>query len=283
MTPQRGEKFSLVQNALNNAKEALGRKLALNITQKKLLKDLAGIFKLTKVPRRIEVYDNSHIQGTNAVGAMIVAGEEGFNKKQYRTFNIKSENIVAGDDFAMMKEVLNRRFKRLKNMLTDNEDNKINKIEESDFPLWPDLIIIDGGRGQLSAVSGQLEKFDLPHKIELIAIAKGKNRNWGEEKFYMPNGREIKLAANEPILYFLQNLRDEAHRFAIGTHKAKRKKNMVKNPLDEIVGIGAAKKRALLNYFGSAKAVSRASLADLKKVNLISDNLAQKIYDYFNQ
>ena len=279
ITPKKGEKFTLVQNALNNAKEALGRKLSQHLAQKKLLEGMKEVFGLEKTPRRIEVYDNSHIQGTNAIGAMIVAGIEGFAKKHYRTFNIKSETITPGDDFGMMEEVLSRRFARLAKQEPLNKENKQNGSD--DFPDYPDVMLIDGGRGQLNAVVKSLEKFDLPNPITLIAIAKGENRNAGNESFHMVGKKPIKLEAGSLILYFVQRLRDEAHRFAIGTHRAKRKKALIKNPLDEIKGIGAMRKKALLNHFGSAKAVGRASLKDLRNIAGISSAMAEKIYNHF--
>jgi len=278
--PKRGEKFEMVMGALNNAKEALGRQLAQTSSQKNLLKKMAEVFDLKTPPRRIEVYDNSHISGTNAVGAMIVAGVAGFDKKQYRTFNIKSETITPGDDFGMMSEVLGRRFARL---VKDGLQKKSENIDESEMPDWPDVILIDGGKGQLSAVKKQLDEYGLSEKITLIGIAKGEERNAGRETFFMEGKQSFMLGARDPVLYFVQRLRDEAHRFAIGTHRAKRKKDIVKNPLDEIAGIGASRKRALLNHFGSAKAVSRAALIDLTKVNGISKNMASLIYDHFNQ
>ncbi|MCF6343694.1 MAG: excinuclease ABC subunit UvrC [Devosiaceae bacterium] len=276
--PKKGEKHSLISNALNNAKQALGRKLSHNLAQKKLLEGMAEAFALDKTPRRIEVYDNSHISGTNAIGAMIVAGIEGFAKKQYRTFNIKSETITPGDDFGMMSEVLSRRFARL----AKQQKLEIEKQQsENGIPDYPDVMLIDGGKGQLSAVAKSLKEYNLPFEITLIAIAKGEDRNAGKETFYMLNKKPMKLEAGSPVLYFVQRLRDEAHRFAIGTHRAKRNKQMIKNPLDEISGIGASRKKALLNHFGSAKATSRASFSDLKNIEGISAALAKKIHDHF--
>ncbi len=274
ITPKRGEKLSLVKNALNNAKEALARKFAQKKTQKKLFENMAKSFSLKKIPQKIEVYDNSHIQGTNAIGAMIVATQEGFAKKHYRKFNIKNNNISAGDDFAMMKEVLSRRFARL-----IKEEN--NQSENGEIKHYPDVILIDGGKGQLSAVANCLKQYGLEDKIELIAIAKGENRNAGNERFFMVERGEIKLPNGDPVLYFMQQLRDEAHRFAIGTHRAKRKKAIKKNPLDEIEGIGAKRKKALLSHFGSAKAIMRAAQKDIEKVNGISSAMAKKIYNHF--
>lgn len=281
LTPKRGEKHDLVLHALNNAKEALGRQLAEGATQKNLLDGVAKTFDLETVPRRIEVYDNSHIQGTNAVGAMIVAGEEGMSKKHYRTFNIKSEEITPGDDFGMMREVLTRRFTRLAN--ESPVDTEETAEPEAGMPDWPDVILIDGGKGQLSAVKGVMEEMNLPREVILIGIAKGEERNAGRETFFMQGRDPFMLPARDPILYYFQRLRDEAHRFAIGTHRARRKKDLVKNPLDEIGGIGPTRKRALLNHFGSAKAVSRAALSDLVGVPGVSNAMAQQIYDHFNR
>jgi excinuclease ABC subunit C len=275
--PQRGEKKDLVQHALNNAREALGRQLAEGATQKTLLEGVANLFGLDEPPRRIEVYDNSHISGTNAVGAMIVSGEEGLSKKHYRTFNIRSDAITPGDDFGMMREVLTRRFARLANESpTDAED------EQSGMPDWPDLVFIDGGAGQLNAVREVISELNLPREVTFIGIAKGEERDAGREKFFMEGREAFMLPHRDPVLYYVQRLRDEAHRFAIGTHRAKRKKDFVTNPLDEIEGIGPSRKRALLQRFGSAKAVSRAALADLSAVPGVSHQLAQQIYDHFN-
>ncbi len=238
---------------------------------------MAQLFDLEEPPRRIEVYDNSHISGTNAVGAMIVAGEEGFSKKHYRTFNIRSTDITPGDDFGMMREVLTRRFSRLANESpTDAED------EQTGMPDWPDLVFIDGGAGQLNAVNEVIRTLDLPREVTFIGIAKGEERDAGREKFHVAGREPFMLPHRDPVLYYVQRLRDEAHRFAIGTHRARRKKEMITNPLDEIEGIGPARKRALLQRFGSAKAVSRAALADLASVPGVSTALAQQIYDHFN-
>ncbi len=275
--PQRGEKKDLVQHALNNAREALGRQLAEGATQKTLLEGVANLFGLDEPPRRIEVYDNSHISGTNAVGAMIVAGTEGLSKKHYRTFNIKSDSITPGDDFGMMREVLTRRFSRLANeSLPDAED------EQSGMPDWPDLVFIDGGAGQLNAVREVIAELNLPREVTFIGIAKGEERDAGREKFFIEGREAFMLPHRDPVLYYVQRLRDEAHRFAIGTHRAKRQKAAISNPLDEIEGIGPTRKRALLQRFGSAKAVSRAALADLAAVPGVSNALAQQIYDHFN-
>jgi len=276
--PQRGEKRDLVNHALNNAREALGRQLAEGATQKTLLEGVAEHFGLDETPRRIEVYDNSHISGTNAIGAMIVAGEEGFSKKHYRTFNIRSTDITPGDDFGMMREVLTRRFARLA-----NESEPDAEDENTGMPDWPDVVFIDGGAGQLSAVREVIAKLDLPKEVTFIGIAKGEERDAGRETFFMPGKPGFKLPHRDPVLYYVQRLRDEAHRFAIGTHRARRKKDFVSNPLDEIDGIGPARKRALLQHFGSAKAVSRASLADLAAIPGISSAMAQLVYDHFNR
>ncbi len=270
LVPQRGEKFELIANAMRNAKESLARKMAETATQGKLLAGLAEAFDLKAVPKRIETYDNSHIQGAHAVGAMVVSGPDGFEKSSYRKFNIKGTDLTPGDDFGMMKEVLNRRFKRL---LKEDPDRKSG--------LWPDLLLIDGGAGQISAVAEILEDLrvdDLP----FIGVAKGVDRDAGKEEFHRPSRRPFALRRNDPVLYFIQRLRDEAHRFAIGTHRAKRAKAMTANPLDEVAGVGAARKRALLTHFGSAKAVSRAGLQDLQVVTGVSDKLAQTIYDFFH-
>jgi excinuclease ABC subunit C len=294
--PQRGEKLGLVTHALTNAREALGRRLAEASSQAKLLEGVADAFGLTEPPQRIEVYDNSHIQGTNAVGAMIVAGPEGFVKNQYRKFNIKSLELTPGDDFAMMREVLQRRFVRLaKERVTGAEISPFPLVGEGDAPApdegisdlspksnWgtPDLVLIDGGAGQLSAAHEVLDELGLTD-ILLVGIAKGPDRNAGREHFFVHGRKPFMLEARDPVLYFVQRLRDEAHRFAIGTHRAKRAKGTVANPLDEIAGIGPARRRALLKHFGSAKAVSRAGLTDLQAVEGISAAMAQLIYNHF--
>ena len=267
--PQRGEKAELVAGAARNARESLGRKMAESATQTRLLAGLAEAFGLEAPPRRIEVYDNSHIQGTDAVGAMIAAGPEGFQKNAYRKFNIRGEDLTPGDDFGMMKEVLTRRFKRLLKEDPDRESEA-----------WPDLLLIDGGAGQVSAVYGILGDLGVDD-IAVIGVAKGIDRDAGKEEFHRPGRRPFALPHNDPVLYFIQRLRDEAHRFAIGSHRARRAKSVSENPLDEIPGVGAARKRALLAHFGSAKGVSRANLSDLKAVDGISDALAEKIYDHF--
>ncbi|PYE87235.1 excinuclease ABC subunit UvrC [Phyllobacterium leguminum] len=289
--PQRGEKKSLVDHALTNAREALGRRLAETSSQARLLKGLAETFGLPSVPRRIEVYDNSHIMGTNAVGGMIVAGPEGFVKNQYRKFNIRSEDITPGDDFGMMREVIERRFARLVKEHGLPEEQKVvetSDVEDIDiagegFPAWPDLIFIDGGQGQVGAVRGILGELGIGHLVTSIGIAKGVDRDAGRERFFVEGKPAFMLPPRDPVLYFIQRLRDEAHRFAIGTHRARRKKEMVKNPLDEISGIGPARKRALLHQFGTAKAVSRAAVEDLMRVEGISEAMARAIRDHFHE
>ena len=271
LLPQRGEKAELINNALRNARESLARKMSEAATQAKLLKGLEEAFSLPAPPQRIEVYDNSHIQGAHAVGAMIVAGPEGFMKNQYRKYNIKGDELTPGDDFGMMKEVLKRRFKRL---LKEDEDRSKG--------LWPDLLLIDGGAGQVSAVAEIMQEMAV-EDIPMVGVAKGVDRDHGKEEFHRTGKRPMALRHNDPVLYFIQRLRDEAHRFAIGTHRAKRAKTVGATPLDEVPGVGANRKRALLTHFGSAKAVSRAHLADLRSVDGISNALAQKIYDYFHE
>ncbi|MFC3614070.1 excinuclease ABC subunit UvrC [Lutimaribacter marinistellae] len=271
LVPQRGEKAELVSGALRNAREALGRRMAESATQARLLRGLAEAFDLDGPPGRIEVYDNSHIQGTNAVGAMIVAGPDGFMKNQYRKFNIRGDDLTPGDDFGMMKEVLTRRFTRL-----------LKEDPERDKGLWPDLLLIDGGAGQVSAVAEIMRSHGV-EDIPMVGVAKGVDRDHGKEEFHRTGQRPFALKRNDPVLYFVQRLRDEAHRFAIGTHRAKRAKAVSANPLDDIPGVGASRKRALLAHFGSAKAVSRANLADLKAVDGISEGLAQKVYDFFHE
>ncbi|MGR3491484.1 MAG: helix-hairpin-helix domain-containing protein, partial [Shimia sp.] len=261
----------LVTGARRNARESLARKMSESATQTKLLKGLAEAFELPEPPTRIEVYDNSHIQGTNAVGGMIVAGAEGLIKSQYRKFNIKGDELTPGDDFGMMKEVLTRRFKRLLKEDPDRESEA-----------WPDLLLIDGGAGQVSAVHSILSDLGVDD-IAMIGVAKGVDRDAGKEEFHRTGHRPMALRHNDPVLYFVQRLRDEAHRFAIGTHRAKRAKAVSKTPLDDIPGVGATRKRALLAHFGSAKAVSRANLADLKAVDGINEGLAEKIYDFFHE
>lgn len=281
LTPQRGEKKQLVDHALTNAREALGRRLAETSSQTRLLQGFAESFALPRVPRRIEVYDNSHIMGTNAVGGMIVAGPEGFVKNQYRKFNIRSEDITPGDDYGMMREVMERRFSRLlkeHGLPQHNEQN-----EDDAFPLWPDVILIDGGQGQMKIVHDVLKELGLNGIVTAIGVAKGVDREAGRERFFVEGKPPFSMPPRDPVLYFIQRLRDEAHRFAIGSHRARRKKEMIKNPLDEIEGIGPARKRALLSQFGTAKAVSRAAIEDLMQVAGISQALAQTIHDHFNE
>ncbi|MFG6583576.1 excinuclease ABC subunit UvrC [Sulfitobacter sp. 1A12779] len=271
LVPKRGEKAELVDGALRNARESLARKMAETATQTKLLQGLADAFDLPKPPERIEVYDNSHIQGTDAVGAMIVAGPEGMMKNQYRKFNIRGDDLTPGDDFGMMKEVLHRRFKRL-----------IKEDPDRSRGLWPDLLLIDGGAGQVSAVASIMAQHGV-EDIPMVGVAKGIDRDAGKEEFHRVGKRPMALRHNDPVLYFVQRLRDEAHRFAIGTHRAKRAKGVSATPLDDVPGVGAARKRALLAHFGSAKAVSRANLSDLKAVEGVSDALAETIYGYFHE
>ncbi|MFD1912722.1 excinuclease ABC subunit UvrC [Halodurantibacterium flavum] len=268
--PQRGEKAELVENALRNARESLARKMSESASQARLLEGLAEAFDLPVPPRRIEVYDNSHIQGTNAVGGMIVAGPEGLMKSQYRKFNIRGDSLTPGDDFGMMKEVLTRRFERLLKEDPDREGEA-----------WPDLLLIDGGAGQVSAVAQIMADLGVDD-IPMVGVAKGIDRDAGKEEFHRPGRQPFALRHNDPVLYFVQRLRDEAHRFAIGTHRAKRAKAVSATPLDEVPGVGATRKRALLAHFGSAKAVSRAGLQDLKAVEGISEAMAQTIYDFFH-
>ena len=268
--PQRGEKAELVENAVRNARESLARRMAESTTQNKLLAGLAEAFDLDAPPQRIEVYDNSHIQGAHAVGGMIVAGPEGFLKSQYRKFNIKSEAGANSDDFGMMKEVLTRRFERL---LKEDPDRKTD--------MWPDLLLIDGGAGQVSAVAEIMSELGV-EDIPMVGVAKGIDRDAGKEEFHRPGERPFALQSNDPVLYFIQRLRDEAHRWAIGAHRAKRAKAVSLTPLDDIPGIGATRKRALLQHFGSAKAVARAGVEDLQAVDGISQAMAKTIADYFS-
>jgi excinuclease ABC subunit C len=273
LVPQRGDKKALVDHAVTNAREAAGRKLAESSTQAKLLDGVARAFNLPASPRRIEIYDNSHIQGANAVGAMVVAGPDGFIKSQYRKFNIKNADVT-NDDFGMMREVLTRRFSRL--LKEEGE-----RDEDSETTAWPDLVLIDGGAGQLSAtleVLADLGIDDLP----VIGVAKGPDRDAGREHFYRPDKTSFMLEGRDPVLYYIQRLRDEAHRFAIGTHRAQRTRAIGTSPLDEIQGIGPTRKKALLQSFGSAKAVGKASVSDLAAVAGVSNQLAQVIYDHFH-
>ncbi|HEX7884349.1 MAG TPA: excinuclease ABC subunit UvrC [Phenylobacterium sp.] len=269
--PQRGEKKQLVEHALTNAREALGRRMAESSAQTKLLAGVCEAFGLDSQPERIEVYDNSHIMGTNAVGGMIVAGPDGFQKTQYRKFNIKSAEITPGDDFGMMKEVLRRRFSRL-----------VKEEEDGEGAVRPDLVLLDGGAGQLSAaleIMADLGVDDIP----VVGVAKGLDRDAGMERFFVPGREPFRFDHKSPVLYYLQRLRDEAHRFAIGTHRTRRAIDMKKNPLDEIDGVGPGRKRALLHAFGSARGVSRASVDDLEKVEGVSRQLAERIYGYFRK
>ena len=334
--PQRGGKTDLIDHALANAREALGRRLAESSSQARLLEGVGKVFGLAETPRRIEIYDNSHIQGASAIGAMVVAGPQGFVKGQYRKFNMKAEGLVAGDDFAMMREVLRRRFSRLLKEQGAEEEparegplasalwegvggvgpedsfspeaevpaipptpavphkgggevpNEAIKdgdgvdLASEELPDWPDLVIIDGGKGQLSAAAEVLKDLGI-HDVPLIGVAKGPDRDAGREHFHIAGRQSFMLEPRDPVLYFVQRLRDEAHRFAIGTHRAKRKKEMGANPLDEIAGIGPSRKRALLKHFGSAKAVSRAGITDLLTVEGINDAMAEAIYDHFHE
>jgi len=328
--PRRGEKKELVDNAQRNAREALSRKLAEAASQAKLLEALAAAFGLAGTPRRIEVYDNSHIMGTNAIGAMIVAGPEGFVKNQYRTFNIKSAALTPGDDYAMMREVLTRRFARLAKeqgqktsaaatfphpeespkaasrrtregdealspdaarssssfdssaSRTAQDEEDLQEDRRDAFPDRPDLVVVDGGRGQLDAARRAFAELGV-EGVALASIAKGPDRNAGRETFFISGREPFKLAPRDPALFFVQRLRDEAHRFAIGTHRARRKKDFIKSPLDEIPGVGPARKRALLHAFGSAKDVANAGLSDLEKTPGLNAATARRIYDFFHE
>jgi len=279
-TPRRGEKKELIAHALTNAREALGRKLADTATQGRLLQGLVTTLGLPHPPRRIEVYDNSHIQGTNAVGAMIVAGPDGFIKNQYRKFNIKAEGLTPGDDYAMMREVLQRRFKRLVTPPAEN-DAAGSRRDDDSFPQWPDLVIIDGGRGQLNAAKEIFDTMGLT-QVSLLAVAKGPDRDAGRETLFMPDREALKLEPRDPVLYFIQRLRDEAHRFVIGSHRKLRKKDIREAGLQEIPGIGPSRKRALLHHFGTLKEIERASIADLGKVPGVSAESARKIFEFFH-
>lgn len=286
--PQRGEKRDLLEHVSQNAREALGRRLAESSSQARLLKGLAETFGLKKPPRRIEVFDNSHIMGTNAVGAMIVAGPDGFVKNQYRKFNIRSKDISPGDDLGMMREVMQRRFSRLlkehgkPDAAPDEQDGQDAGEYTDDLPAWPDLLLIDGGKGQQDAVLEVLQSLGVADDVTTIGVAKGVDRDAGRERFFIPGRQAFTLPVRDPVLYFVQRLRDEAHRFAIGSHRARRKKEMIKNPLDEIDGIGPSRKRALLHHFGTAKAVSRAAVEDLMAVEGISESTARLVYDHFH-
>jgi excinuclease ABC subunit C len=298
--PQRGEKKDLVDHALANAREALARKLAESSSQRRLLELLAEVFVLARPPRRIEVYDNSHIQGSNAVGAMIVAGAEGFQKNQYRKFNIRAADLAPGDDFGMMREVLSRRFKRLMNeaprampptppasaqvlaMAPVDAGAPIDIGDGDNDSPWPDLVIIDGGRGQLTAAQETLAALGIID-VPLVAVAKGPDRDAGMETFFLPGREPFKLKPRDPALYFVERLRDEAHRFAVGSHRVRRRRDIREAGLQEIPGIGPTRKRALLHHFGTLKAIERAALADLAKVPGISAETARKIYDFFHE
>lgn len=284
--PQRGEKKDITDHVLANAREAHGRKLAETSSQARLLKGFAETFGLSYVPRRIEIYDNSHIMGTNAVGGMVVAGPEGFVKNQYRKFNIKSTDITPGDDFGMMREVMTRRFSRLLKEEGKPDRERVPTPEEAadlPFPAWPDVILIDGGQGQMTAVRAILDELGIRDCVTAIGVAKGVDREAGRERFFADGRSDFSLPPRDPVLYFIQRMRDEAHRFAIGSHRARRKKEMVRNPLDEISGIGPGRKRSLLQHFGTAKAVSRAGLNDLMAVSGISETVARQIYNHFHE
>lgn len=268
--PSRGSKRTLVEHAYSNAREALARRLAESGTQRRLLEGLADAFNLDSAPQRIEVYDNSHISGTNAVGGMIVAGPDGLMKSAYRKFNIKDQNLEPGDDYGMMQEVMTRRFQRAQREDPDRQSGT-----------WPDLVLIDGGQGHLKAVCEVMAELAIDD-VPVVAIAKGPDRDAGRERFFMSDKPSFMLKPNDPVLYFLQRLRDEAHRFAIGSHRARRKKAIGDSPLDEIAGIGASRKKALLHHFGSARSVGDAGVADLEAVNGISGPMAKKIYDHFH-
>ena len=288
-TPQRGEKRDLIEHALTNAKEALGRKLADTSAQSKLLVALGQTFGMEKPPRRVEIFDNSHIMGTNAIGAMVVAGAAGFMKTHYRTFNMNSETFKPGDDYAMMREMLRRRFERLiKESKAESPPQSVPESEEGalpdpeTFPQWPDLLLIDGGKGQFEVVRETLKELGVSG-VALASIAKGVDRDAGREMFFVEGKAPFRLNPRDPALYFIQRLRDEAHRFSIGTHRARRKKDFTKSPLDEIDGIGPKRKRALLNAFGTAKAIARAALADLEKVEGINSATARLVFNFFNE
>jgi excinuclease ABC subunit C len=268
--PQRGDRVRLLAQAQRNAIESLDRRLAESSTQAKLHRQLAELFDLDDAPARIEVYDNSHIQGTNALGAMVVAGPEGFIKNAYRKFNIKRAETVPGDDFAMMREVFQRRFARAQDEDPDRSQGD-----------WPDLVLIDGGKGQLAAAEGALAELGI-EDVALVGVAKGPDRNAGRETFFMPGGREFTLPPNDPVLFLIQRLRDEAHRFAIGAHRQKRAKALTSSPLDEVPGIGPARKKALLMHFGTARAIRNASLQDIMRAPGVSAATAQAVYDFYH-
>ena len=290
--PQRGEKAKLMALALRNAREALARKLSASAAQSRHLKAIADRLGLERPPERIEIYDNSHIQGTSALGAMVVAGREGFVKNQYRKYNFKPEDLTGGDDFEMMRQMLRRRLKALlrdhaalrpqNTSKSTKKDETKQRTEPGSLPAWPDLLLIDGGKGQLSAAEEIIEELALK-EITIVAISKGPERNAGREQFHVTGQGSFTLPENDPALYFLQRLRDEAHRFVIGGHRLRRSKKLTKNPLDDIPGIGPGRKRALLGYFGAAKAVARAGIDELKTVEGISAQMAETIYDYFHE
>lgn len=290
--PERGEKREIMDQAIVNAREALGRRVAENANVAKLLDAVAEAFDLPTPPERIEVYDNSHIQGTNAVGAMIVAGPEGFRKNQYRKFNIKSAALTPGDDYAMMRQVMSRRFGKLARQIDVDETDAAagdqtggvdfsKPAREDKFGEWPDLVLVDGGEGQLNAALGALEDLGLLGKVKVIGVAKGEDRDAGRERFFSPGRPPWRLDEKSPVLYYLQRLRDEAHRFAIGAHRQRRSGDLTKSPLDEIDGVGPARKKALLARFGSARGVARAAQGELEHVEGINQELARRIYDYF--
>ncbi|QTD56013.1 excinuclease ABC subunit UvrC [Parasphingorhabdus cellanae] len=268
--PQRGDRLKLLKQASRNAEEALDRRLAESSTQAKIMREMVDLLELETVPDRIEIYDNSHIQGTNMVGGMVVAGPEGFRKNAYRKFNIKNPDTKPGDDFAMMREVLERRFARAQKEDPDREKGE-----------WPDLVLIDGGKGQMSAAKDALAEIGV-EDVNMIGVSKGPDRNAGRETFHFIDGRELNLPINSPVLFYLQRLRDEAHRFAIGAHRQKRAKTVGHSSLDDVPGIGPARKKAMLLHFGTARAVKNASLEDLQGAPGVSATVAQKVYDYFH-
>ncbi len=268
--PQRGDRVKLLKQASRNAEEALDRRLAESSTQAKIMREMVDLLELEAVPDRIEIYDNSHIQGTNMVGGMVVAGPEGFRKNAYRKFNIKNPDTAPGDDFAMMREVLERRFARAQKEDPDREKGE-----------WPDLVLIDGGKGQMSAAKDALAEIGV-EDVNMIGVSKGPDRNAGRETFHFMDGRELNLPINSPVLFYLQRLRDEAHRFAIGAHRQKRAKTVGHSSLDDVPGIGPARKKAMLLHFGTARAVKNASLEDLQGAPGVSATVAQKVYDYFH-
>jgi excinuclease ABC subunit C len=305
--PMRGDRVRLIDQAKRNAVEALERRQAESTTQGKLLREVAELFELSEPPQRIEIYDNSHIQGTNAIGGMVVAGPEGFIKGQYRKFNIKNPDTVPGDDFGMMREVFERRFGRLlaaeqsvppersrrnsssevENSETDGKKPRRRSAGSFDFAQderdgeWPDLVLIDGGKGQMSAVKGVLDAMGI-EDVALIGVSKGPDRHAGRETFHFPDGREFDLPVGAPVLFYLQRLRDEAHRFAIGAHRSKRSKAITASPLDDVPGIGPARKKALLMHFGTARAVRDASLEDMARAPGVSEAVARVVYDFYH-